>query len=268
MRFVCVAIGAFLLGGCASADIPAGVDQPVSAEDFAQSSRYAQDQDAHPEFDTAIQELTDPEPVSEPRSRRGNNAEYTVRGRTYKVMTMVDGYVEEGIASFYGQKFHGYETSNGELFDVYKLSAAHKTLPLPCYVKVTNLENNKTVVVRVNDRGPFHSGRMIDLSYAAAVRLGYDKKGTAKVRIEVLKAPFDASDAKYLQIEAFSNAAAADALRERLTTSLNLPVTISNETRDDKVLHKVRVGPLRAADVPAIQTSLKAANFNPGILLP
>lgn len=265
MRFFSLGFCLLLLGGCASSQSATG---PVSDADFAQSARYSLDKDAHPEFDNVIENLPEPEPVSEPLSRRGNNPEYNVWGKTYRVMSMADGFVEEGIASFYGQKFHGYETSNGELFDVYKFSAAHKTLPLPCYVRVTNLENNKSIVVRVNDRGPFHGDRILDLSYAAAVRLGYEKKGTARVRLEVLKTPYDTSDAKFLQIEAFSNAAAADALRQRLSTSLNVPVSISSETRDNKVLHKVRIGPLRAAQVPDVQASLRAANFNSGILVP
>ncbi len=96
------------------------------------------------------------------------------------------GYKVEGLASWYGAKFHGHLTSNGETYDMYSMSAAHKTLPLPSYVRVTNLANNKSVVVRVNDRGPFHPDRVIDLSYAAAYRLDMLKTGTAKVRLEVL----------------------------------------------------------------------------------
>lgn len=234
----------------------------------APSERYALGKDAHPEFNQSIDILPEPVPVAEPMSRRGNGPEYTVWGKTYQVMAMADGFVEEGVASFYGQKFHGYETSNGELFDVYKFSAAHKSLPLPCYVRVTNLENNKSLIVRVNDRGPFHGERIIDLSYAAAVRLGYEKKGTARVRIEVVKTPYDNRDMKYLQIEAFSNAAAADALRLKVAASVSAPVQVTSEALADKTLHKVRVGPFPAADLPAVQASLRAANLNPGILLP
>lgn len=256
MRIFVYLLTALLVNACASSSGP------------KQSERYVLGKDAHPEFDQSIDSLSELVPVSEPMSRRGNGPEYSVWGKTYQVMAMADGFVEEGVASFYGQKFHGYETSNGELFDVYKFSAAHKSLPLPSYVRVTNLENNKSLIVRVNDRGPFHGDRIIDLSYAAAVRLGYEKKGTAKVRMEVLKTPYDNRDMKYLQIEAFSNAAAADALRLKVAASVTAPVQVTRETAADKTLHKVRIGPFPAADLPTVQASLRAANLNPGILLP
>ena len=129
-----------------------------------------------------------PEPVvrAEPRSRGGNRA-YSVLGKSYKVMDSADGYVEEGGASYYGNKFHGRRTSNQEVYDMYAFTAAHKTLPLPSFARVTNLANGKSVVVRINDRGPFHAGRIIDLSYAAAVKLGYRQQGTARVRVEALR---------------------------------------------------------------------------------
>ncbi len=102
------------------------------------------------------------------------------------VLDSSEGYIERGIASWYGKKFHGRRTSSGDPYDMYAMTAAHKRLPLPTYVKVTNLENGRSTVVRVNDRGPFHGGRIIDLSYAAAVKLGYQDKGTARVVVEAL----------------------------------------------------------------------------------
>lgn len=129
-----------------------------------------------------------PEPVvrNEPRSAIGNR-DYAVLGKRYQVRDRADGYVEEGLASFYGNKFHGRKTSNHEIYDMYAFSAAHRTLPLPCFVRVTNLANGKSVVVRVNDRGPFHSGRIIDLSYAAAAKLGFVRQGTARVEVRALR---------------------------------------------------------------------------------
>lgn len=129
-----------------------------------------------------------PEPVvrNEPRSAIGNR-DYAVLGKRYQVRDRADGYVEEGMASFYGNKFHGRKTSNHEIYDMYAFSAAHRTLPLPCFVRVTNLANGKSVVVRVNDRGPFHSGRIIDLSYAAAAKLGFVRQGTARVEVRALR---------------------------------------------------------------------------------
>lgn len=141
-----------------------------------------------------------PEPVvkDEQRSRYGNRSPYVVLGKSYRVLDTAKGYDETGLASYYGNKFHGRRTSNLEVYDMYAFTAAHKTLPLPSYARVTNLSNGESVVVRVNDRGPFHDGRIIDLSYAAAVKLGVDRAGTAKVEVTGLSAgenarePYDA----------------------------------------------------------------------------
>jgi rare lipoprotein A len=130
--------------------------------------------------------------AAEPRSRYGNRSPYKVLGRSYSVRDSAEGYVEQGMASYYGNKFHGRRTSNLEVYDMYAFTAAHKSLPLPSFARVTNLENGRSVVVRVNDRGPFHDGRVIDLSYAAAVKLGYRDKGTARVEVRGL-APGDGS---------------------------------------------------------------------------
>ena len=127
--------------------------------------------------------IPEPEVRAEPRSRYGNRSPYKVLGKSYRVRDSADGYHEVGIASYYGNKFHGRRTSNLEVYDMYAFTAAHKTLPLPSYARVTNLGNGKSVVVRVNDRGPFHEGRVIDLSYAAAVKIGLDRAGTAKVEV-------------------------------------------------------------------------------------
>jgi rare lipoprotein A len=132
--------------------------------------------------------IPEPEVRAEPLSRYGNRSPYAVLGRTYTVLPSAAGYDETGLASFYGNKFHGRRTSNLEVYDMYAFSAAHKTLPLPSYARVTNLANGRSVVVRVNDRGPFHDGRIIDLSYAAAVKLGVDRAGTARVEVQGLAA--------------------------------------------------------------------------------
>ena len=135
-------------------------------------------------------------PKNEPLSRYGNPPSYTVMGRTYKVMQNANGFKEEGIASWYGTKFHGQRTSSGETYDMYAMTAAHKSLRIPTYVEVTNLRNNRKAIVKVNDRGPFHEGRVIDLSYAAATRLGVAEDGTEPVSIRVIetKNPLDGSD--------------------------------------------------------------------------
>ncbi len=150
----------------------------------AGGSRYELAEDRPPEAHVDVSAVPEPLPGYEPRSRGGNKSPYRVLGKSYHVLPSAEGFVEEGIASWYGQKFHGYHTSNGEVYDMYALSAAHKHLPLPGYVRVTNLDNGRKLIVRVNDRGPFHDGRIIDLSYAAAARLGVLQTGTARVRIE------------------------------------------------------------------------------------
>jgi rare lipoprotein A len=114
-------------------------------------------------------------------------ARYEVFGRTYRTLESSEGYEEEGIASWYGEEFHGRSTSSGEPYDMYAMTAAHRTLPLPSYLEITNLANGRRVVVRVNDRGPFHEDRLIDVSYAAAHRLGLIGTGTARVRIRALR---------------------------------------------------------------------------------
>ena len=125
-------------------------------------------------------------PKVEPKSKYGNPPSYVVFGKRYYVMDSSKGYVEEGIASWYGTKFHGRPTSSQEPYDMYAMTAAHKSLPLPTYARVTNKQNGRSVIVRINDRGPFHGNRIIDLSYAAATKLGIVEKGTGLVEVRAL----------------------------------------------------------------------------------
>lgn len=143
--------------------------------------------DGGPAIPPDISHLVEPEPTGEAPARYGNRSPYTVLGKDYHVLPSAQGYVARGIASWYGSKFHGRATSSLEPYDMYQFSAAHKSLPLPTHVRVTNLENGRSVVVRVNDRGPFHEDRLIDLSYAAAVKLGVHVNGTAPVEIRALQ---------------------------------------------------------------------------------
>lgn len=165
----CICAIALLLNGCQSPP----------------SGRYKQEKDSAPNHVSKVPETLDAVPKYE-AYRMFNSRPYKVLGKHYTPMNSGKGYEEIGYASWYGQKFHGHLTSNGETYNMFAMSAAHKTLPLPSYVRVTNLENNKQAIVRVNDRGPFHDGRIIDLSYAAAVKLDYHNKGTAKVKLEVI----------------------------------------------------------------------------------
>jgi rare lipoprotein A len=128
--------------------------------------------------------VPNPIPKPEPRSKSGNPRSYEVLGKTYVLLKTRRGYRQRGLASWYGTKFHGQRTSSGEPYDMFAMTAAHKTLPIPCYARVTNLENGRHIIVRINDRGPFHVNRIIDLSYVAAAKLDMLKKGTAKVLVE------------------------------------------------------------------------------------
>lgn len=142
--------------------------------------------DSTPDYVPDVDLIPEPEVVAEPRSRVGNRASYSVLGKEYRVLEDASGYVEQGLASYYGSKFHGRRTSNLEVYDMNAFTAAHKTLPLPSFARITNLDNGRSVVVRVNDRGPFHEGRVVDLSYAAAVKLGITQRGTGRVEVRAL----------------------------------------------------------------------------------
>ena len=137
--------------------------------------------------DAAIARIPDAVPKIEPLAKSGNPESYVVFGRRYYTKKSARGHVERGLASWYGRPFHGRQTSSGEPYDMYAMSAAHKTLPLPTYARVTNLENGRSVVVRINDRGPFRDGRVIDLSYTAAVKLGVKRRGTAMVEVRAIE---------------------------------------------------------------------------------
>lgn len=143
--------------------------------------------DSTPTYIPNVACIPEPEVVNLPRSPVGNKSPYAVLGKQYQVMDSTRGYAEKGTASYYGAKFHGRLTSNREVYDMYAFTAAHKTLPLPSFARVTNLDNGESVIVRVNDRGPFHDGRVVDLSYAAAVRLGITQRGTGNVEIRALQ---------------------------------------------------------------------------------
>lgn len=220
-------------------------------------SRYSLDQDRGPDGHVDLSNIPDAVPRHEQRTIAGNKNPYTVLGKTYYLLEDESNYKERGHASWYGKKFHGHKTSNGEIYDMYGMTAAHKTLPIPSYVRVTNLNNNRQVVVRVNDRGPFHSGRIIDLSYAAAYRLGFTDQGTAPVEVEIiipgnqppppLKMPAEEDRAPYLQVGAFGSRDNAETLRNELRRHIDEPVFIS-EVRTARILYRVRVGPMRTTD--------------------
>jgi rare lipoprotein A len=192
-------------------------------------------------------DIPDAVPRYEPRARYGNRSPYEVLGKRYTVLSSAKGYRQRGIASWYGSKFHGRNTSSGEPYDMHKATAAHRSLPLPTYAEVTNLDNGRKVIVKINDRGPFHDDRLIDLSYGAAVRLGMVGTGTA--RVEVRAIGFDAAEpvrtavkiaeGTFLQVGAFSNRETAEQLAGRMMKEHLQPVSIQSGGG----LYRVWIGP-------------------------
>lgn len=227
-------------------------------------------------FGVAAAHAEDAVPRLEPVTRKGNTNPYTVLGKTYHLLPASEGYAAEGLASWYGTKFHGKQTSNGEIYDLNQMTAAHKTLPIPCYVRVINRQNGRSVIVRVNDRGPFHSDRLIDLSYAAAVKLGFADKGTAPVFIETVvpDAPGDTNIVPapnsnwYLQAGAFQNQSAATELGKKLAAHTDLPVQVKPSEGANAVVYRVRVGPVQQeSELHGVQRDLQAANLGTAIIV-
>lgn len=251
-------IGALLIHGCTQAprvndeiDVKDGAGEPV---------------------DTRL--ITNAVPKIEPVTRAGNSNPYTVLGETYHLLPTAEGYKRVGTASWYGSKFHGRRTANGEVYDMYSMTAAHRTLPIPAYARITNLSNQRVIVVRINDRGPFHTSRIIDLSYVAALKLGFADHGTAEVEIEVITptsrrtevpmpnvSPIVAdrlaipevraaeersidhlpSGGVFLQIGAFAQRPSADRLRQAISAMTSLPIEIVQH----RELFKVKIGPIK-----------------------
>lgn len=237
--------------------------------------RPAWQDDGAPAVAISPEEVADAVPRPDPILRAGNTSPYEVAGIQYTVLPSASGYREEGIASWYGTKFHGRKTSNGEDYDLYLPTAAHRSLPIPSYVRVTNLDNGRSMVVRVNDRGPFHAERLIDLSYGAAVRLGFVDRGTAPVRVEALEvAGVDdrrdsAGSYRYLQLGAFASQAAADNLRAAVAEVVPVPVTVSPVEMAGKQLNRVRVGPVAdGRQMAEVRQLLLTRGFSPGQALP
>jgi rare lipoprotein A len=257
-----------LLSACSSVSPPPSSTPTGSQSASATGSRYSITQDRAPT--TPLNPASIREVVAQPvnRTMAGNRSPYTVNGRSYRVMATEEGFQQTGLASWYGEKFHGHLTSNGEIFDMYQVSAAHTGLPIPSFARVTNLENQRSIIVRVNDRGPFHNDRIIDLSYAAAYQLGFANQGTALVHVESIVAgqqqvlladnsaaasATQSSGGRYLQAGAFSDLRAAQRLSDRLRDITTRPVFIRSIQADStrQQLHRVRVGPI--ADPVEIQ---------------
>ncbi|HWU69541.1 MAG TPA: septal ring lytic transglycosylase RlpA family protein [Stenotrophobium sp.] len=263
-----------------------GVRVESAGSNGSNASRYSMAQDVAPsrnEIPANVADTPDAVPVPLPRSASGNPQTYQVLGKTYEVLDDAHGFHQRGYASWYGKKFHGHKTASGERYDMFAMTAAHKRLPLPTFVRVTDLDNGKAVIVKVNDRGPFHSSRIIDLSYAAAAKLGMLAKGTAHVQIDaivpvedqpvvepaapavatasmsatpVAAKPGKATDPDprtlisggYLQVAAYLDPLNATALQEQLQSQGVSSVSIRTRDGEDPPLHHVIVGPFADRD--------------------
>ncbi|MGM0434439.1 MAG: septal ring lytic transglycosylase RlpA family protein [Pseudomonadota bacterium] len=261
-RHLLLGLLVLVLAGCAG-----------SGQQRQSDSRYTLSQDTGPDRKLDVASVSEPEPRYEAPSESGNKSPYEVWGESYEVMPSAEGYEATGTASWYGRKFHGHLTSNGETYNMYELSAAHRSLPLPTYLRVTNLDNDRSTIVRVNDRGPFHGDRLIDLSYAAAKVLGFDGQGTARVHIEAMatrppeeqqqaektasteddqREPEEESalpsgkkeDRLFVQVGAFGNLTAATQLKAQLLMVTGSEVHLVRRG-DDSPVHRVWVGPFR-----------------------
>jgi rare lipoprotein A len=207
-------------------------------------------------------------PRIEPRSAHGNPPFYDVAGKRYFVLALADGYVERGVASWYGPSFHGGSTSSGEPYDMYAMMAAHKTLPLPTYARVTNLRNGRSVVVRINDRGPFVANRLIDLSYTAASRLDMIHEGTTLVEVRALtpgvpdvltRSAQSPPPVLYVQAGAFLEARNAERLLSRLKAAGLASAFLASPIEGSSHLYRVRLGPVATvAEFDALTARLTA----------
>lgn len=254
-----------IIGGCSSSN-----------------GRYAVEQDYGPSRKVDVSNVPDAVPRVEPKSRGGNKSPYTVLGKSYRVMSSSAGYKERGVASWYGKKFHGHKTSNGETYNMYAMSAAHKSLPLPSYVQVTNLNNGRKVIVRVNDRGPFHGDRIIDLSYAAASKLDMLGQGTAKIEVEAidpkrwsgssaavraLPAASAATDSaaapRFLQVGAFGlEITATEAVNQLQAMLPGYQLRVVPLKLKDRTLYRVQVGPVQLnANLAELVSRIEAAGY-------
>lgn len=237
------------------------------------SSSKRPHQDAAPKKTINPSRIKDPTPKHETYSKYGNPDSYTVFGKQYKVWDSHLNYEQTGTASWYGTKFHGQLTSSREPYDMYAMTAAHKNLPIPSYARVTNLENGKSIIVRVNDRGPFAHDRIIDLSYAAATKIDMLGKGTAQVRVESIDAsklkpiPHEYKNIEniYLQVASFSERSNAEKLAAQLQAHRD---TAGVEISQNEKFFKVYVGPfLQESHARAFRDKLSELNLGSGFVV-
>lgn len=240
----------------------------MSACTTTPKSRYAAANDGPPLFHVDVNKIPDAVPKHEPRSPYGNKSTYVALGRRYHVLKSARGYKARGIASWYGTKFHNHYTSTHERYNMLGMTGASPVLPIPCYARVTNLENGRSVVVKINDRGPFAPNRILDLSFAAAKKLGYIGRGTAHVEIatiepgqrydrpRMVEVAYQQSSPRfrtsrsskhkvYLQVGVFSQLANAQSVKSRISRLTHKEVRINVASVKNRHIYKVQVGPMK-----------------------
>ncbi len=254
-------------------------------------------QDGPPRYPVDLSHVKEPIPKVEPKSKYGNPEAYSVFGKKYKTMKASDDFSETGKASWYGTKFHGKRTSSGEKYDMFELTGAHKSLPLPTYARVTNVDNNKSIIVKINDRGPFHDDRILDLSYAAAAKLGVLGKGTANVKLTTInpkqehkenkgenhnkkgntgkkmlaqnKSP--SNDLVRVQIGAFTQKQHAEKLIKNVAKVIDQPIKISandhSSSKKANTLFKVHIGPIPSEKLNQVKEKLADINIKNPIVI-
>ena len=244
---------ALVLSSCAGPGPAPGPEYPSPS---TPGGTLPQQTDGPPAELSPSPQVSEATPLPEPILAAGNRSPYRVAGVEYQVLKSAQGYRERGVASWYGRKFHGQPTATGEVFDLYAPSAAHRSLPLPTYVRVTNLENHRSMIVKVNDRGPFHSGRLIDLSYGAAQKLGFYEQGTALVEVVALSVAGASDlreeeglqdwrqDYRFLQLASFRKQEAALALQKQLRSSHGVEVRVVTKNLEGKTFYQVKLGPI------------------------
>lgn len=288
-HFACTALLAAFMVGCASKS--STTSQSAATPSGARSGAYYKDDGPAATVPADLDRIPDATPRQEPLHRFANRP-YNVFGIDYAPMTTLTPLRQRGIASWYGKKFHGQKTAIGETYDMFAMTAAHPTAPLPCFARVTHARSGRSVVVRINDRGPFHPGRIVDLSYAAAHRLGIAQGGSGEVELEILTPPFDAAppapistpgplfaamppveppplmtqtparETFYVQLGAFGNFANAQTFQQRMSSETALTPRVQQVDG----LFRVRLGPFdtrAAADAARLDAQTRLGTRSP-----
>lgn len=268
LRWLWLVFVSLVLVACSTVKTASATNQSASSstgnkKTVAKNGAYFQNDGPADHIPVNLNLVPDAVPQEEPLIRSAN-LPYTALGMSFRPDTREKPYQATGRASWYGKQFHGRKTSSGEKYDMFAMTAAHPTLPIPSYARVTNLNNGKSVVVRVNDRGPFHKNRLMDLSYAAAYRLGFVKQGSAKIAIErvwpdaggenvpstrpVSTARRAEDTPKYLQLGSFSKLANAEAMVQKMLGEMDDKYESKLGIVNQEGIYKVRLGPFRSSD--------------------